>query len=415
MDWLLLIGLVAVTAFVSAAETAFFALRRVDFAKWKEEGNEAAGALETMLASPNRLISTIFIVNELTNVSISSMIAVLLIPTSPNGRLRSLAAGTFVILVLGDLVPKCLAWPNARSFSLVAAGPVRLMSAVVAPARFLLERTAGGIVRLIGGERDAATRGVLSEKEFRALVDVGEEAGTLDAGEKELIHNIFELTDQRAGEIMTPLADVFMVPSTLSYAELMAQFRRYRRSRVPVYDGGRRNVVGILYFKDLLRATAAGVEEASWTELVKPPFVIPTAKKLPLLLREFQKMKVHLSLVVDEFGEIVGIVTLEDVLEELFGEIREEHDREEKEIVRRPDGSYRVLGKTAIHRFNDAFSAFLPDQEWDTVAGLLLHEFGRLPGRGDAIELGPFRFSVERLKGIRIAEVGVTRLAGGAE
>ncbi len=415
MDWFLLIGLIVVTAFVSAAETAFFALRRVDFAKWREEGNAAAGVLETMIATPNKLISTIFIVNELTNVSISSMIAVLLIPASPNGRILALGAGTFVILVLGDLVPKCLAWPNARPFSLVAARPVRLLSVVLAPVRFLMEKTAGGIVRLFGGEPEAATRGVLSEKEFRALVDVGEETGTLDAGEKELIHNIFELTDQRAGEIMTPLADVFMVPATLSYADLTAQFRRYRRSRVPVYEGERRNVTGILYFKDLLGPAADGVEDVPWIDLIKPPVVIPTAKKLPLLLREFQKMKVHLALVVDEFGEIVGIVTLEDVLEELFGEIREEHDREEKEVVRRPDGSYRVLGKTAIHRFNDAFSASLPDQEWDTVAGLLLHEFGRLPARGDSLVLGSFRFAVERLKGIRIAEVGVTRIAGRRE
>ncbi len=413
MNWLLLIALVAATAFVSAAEPAFCALRRVDVARWKEEGNANAGVIERMLANPNQLISTIFIVNELTNVSISSMIAVFLIPVSPNGRILSLLAGTFVILVLGDLVPKCLAWPNARAFSLVAARPVRLLSAALAPVRFALEKTAGGIVRLFGGDAGAATRGVLSEKEFRALVDVGEEAGTLDAGEKELIHNIFELTDQRAGEIMTPLADVFMVPATLSYGELTAQFRRYRRSRVPVYEGERRNVTGILYLKDLLRATADGVANESWAALVKPPYVIPTAKKLPLLLREFQRMKVHLALVVDEFGEVVGIVTLEDVLEELFGEIREEHDREETDVVRRPDGTWRVLGKTPIHRFNEAFGASLPDQEWDTVAGLLLHEFGRLPARGDTIVLGPLRFAVERLKGIRIAEVGVARLPAG--
>ncbi len=122
-------------------------------------------------------------------------------------------------------------------------------------------------------------------------------------------------------------------------------------------------------------------------------------------MREFQRLKVHLALVVDEYGEIVGIVTLEDLLEELFGEIREEHDREEKEIVRRSDGSFRVLGRTPIRRFNDAFGTDIPDEEWDTVAGYLLHEFGRLPGRGDAIVLGGHRFAVERLKGIRIVEV----------
>ncbi len=160
---------------------------------------------------------------------------------------------------------------------------------------------------------------------------------------------------------------------------------------------------------------AEGSGDFEWGKLVKSPFVVPTSKKLPLLLREFQKIKSHLALVVDEFGELVGIVTLEDLLEELFGDIREEHEREEKEVVGRPDGSYRVLGKMAIHRFDESFGTDLPDQEWDTVAGLLLHEFGRLPARGDSIDLGLLHFTVERLKGIRIVEIGVRKIPGGKE
>ena len=210
---------------------------------------------------------------------------------------------------------------------------------------------------------------------------------------------------------MTPLADVFMVPLDIPRRELLAMSRRYRRSRIPVYREDRREVAGILYLKDLLRPETGEEGEESLAGLLKPPFVVPTSKKLPLLLREFQRLKVHLALVVNEFGEIVGIVTLEDVLEELFGEIWEEHDREERELVERADGSWRVLGKMPIHRFNEAFSSSLPDQEWDTVAGLLLHEFGRLPERGDSVLLGPFRFTVERVSGIRIVEVGVHRIA----
>ena len=135
-------------------------------------------------------------------------------------------------------------------------------------------------------------------------------------------------------------------------------------------------------------------------------------KKLPLLLREFQRRKVHFAVVVDEFGEQEGIVTIEDVLEELFGDINEEHDREEKEIVSRPDGSSRVLGKTPIHRFNAAFGTGFPDEEWDTVAGLLLHEFGRLPSRGDRIVIDGLVVTVERVKGVRIVEMGVRADAG---
>ena len=398
MEIALIIAMTAATAFISAAETAFFALRRVDFLKWKKEGNRRGRMIERMLATPGKLITTIFIINEFTNVSISSLIAVLLIPIVPrHGELLALAAGTFVILILGDLIPKCLAWPRASSFSLLAAPPVQFFSRVLAPVRFLVEKAAAGIVFVLGGGGPAERSRELSEREFLALVDVGQESGTLDPGETELIHNIFEMTDQRAGEIMTPLADVFMVPATLPYDELLAELRKYRRSRVPVYEGERRNVVGILHFKELLRPMAEGGTDVDWLSLVKPPFVIPASKKLPLLLREFQKLKVHLALVVDEFGEI-----------------REEHDREEKEIAPRPDGTFRILGKVPIHRFNEAFGTDLPDQEWDTVAGLLLHEFGRLPGRGDAIALGPLRFTVERLKGIRIAEVAVHRIPPAA-
>jgi len=223
------------------------------------------------------------------------------------------------------------------------------------------------------------------------------------------------MTDRRAGEIMTPLPDVFMVPRNLPYEELIAQYRRYRRSRIPVYEGERRDVVGILHFKELLRPMAEGGAPPSWQALVRPPFVIPAAKKLSLLLREFQRRKVHIALVVDEFGETAGIVTLEDVLDELFGEIREEHEREEKEVVRRPDGSFRVLGKTPIHRFNEEFGTEFPDREWYTVAGFLLHEFGRLPGPEDTITRSGHRFTVERLKGIRIVEVGVRPVPAGEE
>jgi len=414
MKLLLLPILFAASAFFSSAETAFFALRRVDFLKWREEGNRLAGAIEKMLESPGKLIATIFIGNEIANVAISSVIAALLIREFPaHGELLALLLGTLGILILGDIAPKCIAWPRARAWALLVFRPFRVFARIVAPLRFLLEKAAAGILRLIGGGSLPASRGALTEREFRALVDVGEETGTLDPGEKELIHNIFEMTDQRAGEIMTPLADVFMVPATLPYKDLLDPLRRFRRSRIPVYEGERQNVIGVLHFKELLRPMAEGGADVDWLSLVKPPFVIPASKKLPLLLREFQKLKIHLALVVDEFGELVGIVTLEDVLEELFGDIREEHDREEKEAVSRPDGSFRILGKMPVHRFNEAFGTDLPDQEWDTVAGLLLHEFGRLPGRGDSIVLGAHRFTVERMKGIRIVEVGVRKIAEG--
>ena len=402
------------SAFFSATETALFALRRVDLEKWKEERNRKASLIAKMLENPGRLIATILIGNEIVNVTISSVLAALLLPVLPPGygEAAALAAGTLGILVLGDIAPKSIVWPRAKAFSLVLAAPLSTFSRAVAPLRFVIEKLAAGILFLLGARGGAETREMISEAEFRAMVDVGEETGTLDPGEKELIHNIFEMTDQRAAEVMTPLPDVFMVPRGLPYEELVAQYRRYRKSRIPVYEGERRNVVGILHFKDLLRPMSEGGQVPRWQEFVRHALFVPSAKKLPLLLREFQRRKVHIAVVVDEFGEQVGIITLEDVLEELFGDIHEEHDREEKEIVERPGGSFRVLGKTPIHHFNAAFGTDFPDEDWDTVAGLLLHEFGRLPERGDRIVIAGLAVAVERLKGVRIAEVGVIPVAG---
>ena len=411
MKAILLPFLFLASAFFSATETALFALRRVDLLKWKEEGDRRADRIIKMLSRPNRLIATIFLGNEIANVAISSVVAAILLPHLPPGAGEGVAllAGTLGILILGDVTPKCLVWPRARGFSLLAAAPLHAFSRVVAPARFVLEKLAHGILFLLGERGGPQTREMISEAEFRALVDAGEETGTLDSEEKELIHNIFEMTDRRAGEIMTPLPDVFMIPKDLPYEELVARYRRYRRSRIPVYEGERHNVVGVLHFKQLLRPMAEGGKPPVWQDLVRPPYVVPEVQKLPPLLREFQRRKMHIAIVVDEYGETAGIVTLEDVLEEVFGEIREERDRdrEEKEIVRRPDGSSLVLGKTPIRHFNEEFGTGIPDLDFDTVAGFLLHEFGRMPAPGEKTSRDGISFTVERMKGLRIVEVGV--------
>lgn len=417
MRTLLLPFLFLASAFFSATETALFALRRVDFEKWKDERNRRAALIGKMLENPARLIATIMIGNEIVNVAISSVLAALLVPRIPGfyGEAAAFVVGTIGILILGDIAPKSIVWPRAKAFSLLFAVPLLAFSKLIAPLRFLIERLSAGILYLLGVRGGQESREMVSEAEFRAMVDIGEATGTLDPGEKEMIHNIFDMTDQRAAEVMTPLPDVFMVPRDLPYEEMVAEYRRYRKSRIPVYEGERRNVVGILHFKDLLRPMAEEGRVSDWAGRMRHPLFVPSVKKLPLLLREFQRRKVHIAVVVDEFGEQVGIVTIEDVLEELFGDINEEHDREEKEIVARPDGSFRVLGRMPIRRFNTAFGTELPDEEWGTVAGLLLHEFGRLPGRGDRIVIAGLVVTVERLKGVRIAEAGVRSAAAERE
>jgi putative hemolysin len=291
MKVLLLPFLFLASAFFSATETALFALRRVDLEKWKEERNRRAALIGKMLENPARLIATILIGNEIVNVAISSVLAALLVPLIPGGygEAAALAAGTLGILILGDIAPKSVVWPRAKSFSLLLAAPLMAFSKLIAPLRFLIEKLSGGILYLMGVRGGAETREMVTEAEFRAMVDIGEATGTLDPGEKEMIHNIFDMTDQRAAEVMTPLPDVFMVPGDIPYDELVAQYRVYRKSRIPVYEGERRNVVGILHFKDLLRPMAEHGRVPDWAGRMRHPLFVPSVKKLPLLLREFRK------------------------------------------------------------------------------------------------------------------------------
>lgn len=398
-------------AFFASLETAFFALRRTDILRWKEQGVTQASRMEKILSNPSRLITTIFLYTEALNVTISATIAALVVPlfaSQRHGEMASLLVATLSILVVADIAPKSIVLPRAGSFSLAAIRPFTFFLRLASPVRFLVEGAANGILRLFGGRSVGADWGSLSEREFRALVDVVEEEGDLEEGERELIHNIFDLAERRAGEIMTPLADVFMVPATQGWEGLLSEVRRFRRSRIPVYgEGGRQDILGILHFKELLDGIAADAPPDDWLSLLAEPFAVPASIRLPVLLREFRIRKLHFALVADEYGDVAGIVTLEDVLEELFGEIREEHDREVAEIVPRPDGSFRVQGRTPVEHFNEYFSTSIPDEEWDTVAGFLLHEFGRLPARGDSVALGDLVMTVERLKGIRIVRIRV--------
>ena len=409
MNLFILILLFVVSAFFSATETALFSLRRVDLEQWKEEGNRRAAMIRKMLDNPGSLLSTVIIGGIIGNVAISSMLAAMLIPLMPRGygEAAVVSLGTISILVFCDIAPKSIVWPRAKPFSLMVAPPLMAFSKAVAPLRFVFENASAGILFLLGVRGKSGDGEMISEAEFRAMIDIGEETGTIDPGEKELIHNIFEMTDKRAAGVMSPLPDVFMVPRSMPYDELAARYRLYRKSRIPVYEGERLNIVGVLHFKDLLRPMAESGSVSDWTKYIRRPFFAPSIKKLPLLLRDFQRKKVHLAVLVDEFGDPEGIITIEDILEELFGDIQEEHDREEKEIVPRPDGSSRVLGKTSIYRFNQTFGTNFPDEEWDTVAGLLLHEFGRLPAKNDHIVIGGLVVTVEKVKGVRIVEVGV--------
>lgn len=344
----LFFGLLALSGFFSSAETALFSISSVQQLRLAEEGHPAAARLRALLARPRRLIATIFIGNELVNVGASALMASL--ASRYLGRwseltiaIVSTSISVMLILLLGEIVPKNLAARVPERWALLATRPIAAVAWLMAPLRLLIERIADAVVYLVGGRQaPPAARAGVSEGEYRAMVDMVSAGGDLDRREMQLILNVFDFGERRVAEVMTPAARVFALPDDLSLSEVIARVRANRYSRIPVYHGSRDRVVGILLAKDLIAplhaqsaapAPSAGVAEAhapAWMvglkRWLRPPYFVPRATKCQQLLHEFRRRRGHQAIVVDEYGRFAGLVTMEDLLEEMFGEIRDEKE-----------------------------------------------------------------------------------------
>jgi len=245
----------------------------------------------------------------------------------------------------------------------------------------------------------------ITEQELRASAEVASSEGEIEEEEKELIHSIFEFGDTIAREVMVPRPDIVAVEDDKTLRDVQALVLEHGYSRVPVYQEDLDDVVGMIYAKDVLKALHQGKHDAPLREIVREPHYIPETKKVAELLREMQRDKFHIALVTDEYGSVSGLVTLEDLLEELVGEIADEYDREEPELVPVGDGLYRVSGKASIDDVNELLDVELPDEEWDTVAGLMLELFGRIPKSGDEVTFEGLTFTAEEVQGRRISKV----------
>jgi magnesium and cobalt exporter, CNNM family len=234
----------------------------------------------------------------------------------------------------------------------------------------------------------------------------------IEEDEKELIHSIFEFGDTIVREVMVPRPDVIAIEDTATLRDVQALVLEHGYSRIPVFHEDLDDVVGVVFAKDVLKAMHQGDGERVLTDICRPARFVPESKRVADLLREMQKEKFHQALVTDEYGSVTGIVSLEDLLEELVGEITDEYDTETPDVVEVGDGTYRVSGKTSIDDVNELLGAELPDEEWDTVAGLVLDLFGRIPDNGEETAFQGLRFTVEEVRGRRVATVLISREPG---
>jgi putative hemolysin len=400
--------LLVCSALLTGAEAAFFSLGRSRLKELANEGAGEFGSLTPLLQQPHELLVTLLVGITLVNIGASALAAA--VASRIFGSIGlPIAIGAMVLLltVFGEVLPMTLAVEHPRRFSAWVSRPVGWMSAVLAPVRIGLGGFTALTLRLVGSERRSGEPEI-SEEELRTLVDVGAREGVVDRTEREMIHKVFELEDTLVRSVMVPRPDMFCLDVTTPAAGLLERLREHLHSRVPVFEDSIDQIIGVLYTKDLLphlRGLPPGFDLRAH---LHPPYFVPESKRADALLREFQAKKIHLAIVVDEYGGTAGLVTLEDLLEELVGEIRDEFDEEERLIHRIDAKTFRVSGKLSIGELNAATGLAIPDDSFDTVGGWVLDLFGRVPHKGEKKSAGDVRVSVEKIQRTRVVEVVVS-------
>jgi CBS domain containing-hemolysin-like protein len=405
---LALLGLcLLLSGFFSSSEAALFSLTSLHLHKMKEERFPFFSYVERLLDAPRRLLITILAGNEAVNITLSAVTTALFISFfGERGGLLAIAVATPVLLLFGEAIPKTIGKTYSMRVSSMVSPLMMLVEKVEFPVVWALERLSGYILRPLrkkGGEGDNA----VMEEEFRSLVDAGHEEGIIDAGQRDLIHRVFDLADTTVEDIMTPRVDMFCLPVSTSPQALRREIIEQGYSRVPLYGTGPDDIVGILYARDLLGLMAEGKTPASAEPLLRKPYFVPEERSADQVLRDFQKRSTHVALVVDEYGGISGLVTMEDILEALFGDIYDERDTRERPFHRIDERNLMVSGAMSIDEFNSIAGSSIPSEDFGTVGGFVFHLFGRLPARGDGISCDGLSFVVRKVKGTRILSVRV--------
>jgi len=317
--------------------------------------------------------------------------------------------------VMGEIVPKSFTLEHAERVALLVAGPINWFYAVFRPFIWVLVKASNAVLRWIGVTAPSGLSLVHSEEELKMLVTASREKGVLEAEEQEMLHNVFEFADKDAADVMVPRPDVIAVPVELPVSDVLAVVLNHPFTRYPVFEEDLDDILGILHVRDLFSALHdRGMERVDLRGILRPAIVVPETKHLDELLTEFQTTANHMAVVVDEYGSVEGLVTLEDLLEEIVGEIGDEFDMPEAGVLRIGRGRVRIGGSFPIDEFNERFGTDLPVDDYHTVGGFVFGELGRAPKVGDSVSYDGARFEVASTDGPRIIQVDVTLAAAGA-
>ncbi|MEX2555901.1 MAG: hemolysin family protein [Actinomycetota bacterium] len=411
MSWLIavVVVLVLLGSVLALAEASISRMSRVRAMALREEGRRNAALLERIEEHPARYLNSIYLAVMFSQNGSAIMVAII-------AERYTNSLGVTLISVAFTLIYFVVVEAMSKTYGILHNDRVALF---LSPLVIFLGRLLSAPTRLLIGLANALLPGkglkqgpFVSEEEIRSMADVGHEEGAIEEEEKELIHSIFEFGDTVVREVMIPRPDMIAVEAGTKLKDVLTLMLKHGFSRMPVYEKSMDNIVGLVYAKDVMRRLHNGRrtrKELTVEEIARPAMFVPESKKIAELLREMQRNKTHMAIVVDEYGDIAGLVTMEDLLEEIVGEIADEYDRGESLVEPVDENTLRVDGKLPIDELEELVGADLPDEEWDTVGGLLAGVLGRLPKRGDEVTVGGVTFRVEKVKGRRIAKVLVTQ------
>jgi CBS domain containing-hemolysin-like protein len=404
--WVVVVVLVLVSSILAIAEASLTRMTRVRALALVEEGRRNSHTLERIEADPPRFLNAIYLTTLLCQNGSAILVAIAADKTF-GGLGVTIVSVVFTLLyfLVVEAMSKTFAVLHSDRSALFIAPLVWFLGRVLAvPTRALI-----GLANVLLPGRGLREGPFVSEADLRSMAELGQEEGSIEREETELIHSIFEFGDTIVREVMVPRPDIKAIESDKVLRDVQAMVLQFGFSRIPVFEEDLDNVVGIVYAKDVLKALHQGKHDMPLRDIVRETHFVPESKKVADLLREMQQLHFHIALVTDEYGSVVGLVTLEDLLEELVGEIADEYDTEEPELEEVGDGEYRVDGRMSVDEVNDILDVELPDEEWDTIAGLMLGLMGSIPEEGESVAFQNLTFTAERVDGRRISKIRITR------
>ena len=415
MQLLILVILLALSAFFSSAETALTCVNKIRIRGLAEEGDKRAILVKELTDNPSKMLSAILIGKDIVNLSASSLstmlatkIAAQLGAGTNTATFVGLATGilTILILIFGEITPKSAATINAEKIALGDAAIIYWLTRILTPAIFVINHLSYGVMRLMGINPNAKTK-AMTENELLTVIDVSHEDGVIESEEKEMITNVVDFGDSVASDVMVPRIDIEFMDVESNYEEVLSVFRRDKYSRVPVYEGDKDHVIGVLNLKDVFCYNDIP-DNFSIRKILRRPYFTYEFKRISDLMVDMQKNSISMAMVLDEYGAVAGLITLEDLLEEIVGEIRDEYDEEETDDIRKVnDHEYTVDGTTKLEDIDKLLGLHLESEDYDSIAGHMIHELGHIPTEGEYIDINGIRFTVMKMDKHRIADIDI--------